>query len=340
MRIPSEQLASHLQKTMAPLYVLFGDETLLITEAMDLILSHAQQLGYTEREVHTVEKHFNWLNLRNASNSLSLFGSRKIIDIRIPSGKPGKEGSIMIEAYCADIPLDTLTLITLPKIDKAAQNARWFEALENRGVVVPIYAVEREQLPEWIAKRLEQQQQKTDIAVLRFIADQVEGNLLAAHQEIQKLALVYPSGYLSLDQIRAVIFNMARYDSYQLADALITLDRERFARILNGLESEGTAPLLILTVLTEQIHQLINLRKGVNDGRPIAPLLQTARVWKNRQKLVMNAVKHLKFESLQQAILHAAKMDRMMKGVVGGDIWGELLQFVTILAVGADVNTF
>lgn len=336
MRIPLEQLASHLQKTMAPLYVLFGDEILLMTEAMDLILSRAQQLGYTEREIYTVEQHFNWLNLCNASNNLSLFGSRRIIDIRIPSGKPGKEGGSMIEAYCADIPPDTLTLMTLPKIDKAAQNALWFKVLENRGVAIPVYAVEREQLPEWIAKRLERQQQRTDTAALRFIADQVEGNLLAAHQEIQKLALVYPAGHLSLDQIRAVIFNMARYDVYQLADALITLDRGRFARILNGLESEGTAPLLILTVLAEQIRQLINLRKGMNDGRPIAPLLQTERVWKSRQKPVMNAVKHLKFESLQQAILHAAKMDRMMKGIVGGDIWNELLQFVTILAVDAD----
>lgn len=338
MRVPPEQLASHLQKTMAPLYVLFGDEILLMTEAMDLILSRAQQLAYTEREIYTVEQHFNWLSLRNASNNLSLFGSRKIIDIRIPSGKPGKEGSSMIEAYCADIPLDTLTLMTLPKIDKATQNALWFRALENRGVVIPVYAVEREQLPEWIAKRLERQQQRTDTAALRFIADQVEGNLLAAHQEIQKLALVYPAGHLSLDQIRAVIFNMARYDAYQLADALITLDRGRFARILNGLESEGTAPLLILTVLTEQIHQLINLRKGMNDGRPIATLLQAERVWKNRQKPVMNAVKHLKFESLQQAILHAAKMDRMMKGIVEGDVWSELLQFVTILAMDADAT--
>ncbi|GKS69534.1 DNA polymerase III, delta subunit [Nitrosomonas sp. PY1] len=321
---------------MASLYVLFGDEILLMVEAMDLILFHAQQLGYTEREIYTVEQHFNWLSLRNASNSLSLFGSRKIIDIRIPSGKPGKEGGGMIEAYCASIPPDTLTLVTLPKIDKATQNAAWFKALENRGVVIPFNAIEREQLPDWIAKRLEKQQQKTDTATLRFMVDQVEGNLLAAHQEIQKLALVYPAGHLSLDEVRAVIFNMARYDVYQLADALIALDQERFARILSALKNEGMAPLLILTVLTEQIRQLINLRKGINSGRPIASLLQTERIWKNRQKTVMNAVKQLKFESLRQAILHAARMDRMMKGIVDGDIWNELQQFVTILAVNAD----
>ncbi|WP_244072442.1 DNA polymerase III subunit delta [Nitrosomonas sp. PY1] len=336
MRISSEQLADHLRKSMASLYVLFGDEILLMVEAMDLILFHAQQLGYTEREIYTVEQHFNWLSLRNASNSLSLFGSRKIIDIRIPSGKPGKEGGGMIEAYCASIPPDTLTLVTLPKIDKATQNAAWFKALENRGVVIPFNAIEREQLPDWIAKRLEKQQQKTDTATLRFMVDQVEGNLLAAHQEIQKLALVYPAGHLSLDEVRAVIFNMARYDVYQLADALIALDQERFARILSALKNEGMAPLLILTVLTEQIRQLINLRKGINSGRPIASLLQTERIWKNRQKTVMNAVKQLKFESLRQAILHAARMDRMMKGIVDGDIWNELQQFVTILAVNAD----
>lgn len=338
MRIALDGLASQLQKQIAPLYVLFGDEALLILEAADLILSHARQQGFTEREIYTVEQHFNWQNILNANNSLSLFGTRKVIDIRIPSGKPGKEGAAAIDAYCHALSPDVLTLITLPKLDKATQNTQWFKTLENFGSMIPINNIEREQLPEWIAKRLAQQQQKTDSIVLRFMADQVEGNLLAAHHEIQKLALIYPAGNLTLEQIRAVIFNMARYDIYQLADALIESDSTRYSRILNGLQEEGTAPLLILNVLAEQIRQLIIVQKGIHAGQSTSAVLQSARVWGNRQKTVINATRRINSERLYHAILHAARIDRMIKGIVDGDIWNELSLFIKIVAMDLDVS--
>ncbi|MCC8996536.1 MAG: DNA polymerase III subunit delta [Nitrosomonas sp.] len=338
MRISLDRLAAHLQKQMAPLYVLFGDETLLILEAIDLILSHARQQGYTEREIYTVEQHFKWQNILNADSNLSLFGTKKIIDIRIPSGKPGKEGGAVMEAYCTTISPDVLTLITLPRIDQSTQNTQWFKSLENFGVVIPVSNIERQQLPEWIAKRLAQQQQRTDATTLEFMADQVEGNLLAAYQEIQKLALIYPAGNLTLAQIRAVIFNMARYDIYQLADALIASDANRYSRILNELQEEGTAPLLILNVLAEQIRQLITIQKGINTGQSTAQLLRSARIWGNRQKIVLNAAQRIHLDSLHRAILHAARIDRMIKGVADGDIWNELSRFINILATNFDVS--
>jgi len=338
MRIALDRLASQVQKQIATLYVLFGDETLLILEAMDLILSHARQQGFTEREIYTVEQHFNWQNILNASNSLSLFGTQKIIDIRIPSGKPGKEGAAAIDAYCHTLSPDVLTLVTLPKIDKATQNTQWFKTLENYGSVISVNSIEREQLPDWIAKRLAQQQQKTDAAALRFMADQIEGNLLATHHEIQKLALIYPAGNLTLEQIRAVIFNMARYDIYQLADALIAPDSVRYSRILNGLQEEGTAPLLILNVLAEQIRQLIAIQKGINAGQSTSAILQSARVWGNRQKIVLHAARRINSERLYHAILHAARIDRMIKGVLDGDIWNELLLFIKTVATDFDVS--
>lgn len=326
MRIKLEQLSPHLQKQTAPLYALFGNEPLLILEAADLIRSHARQHGYTERALFSVDQHFDWSDLFNASNNLSLFSDRKIMDIRIPSGKPGKEGGKAIETYCKALPPDTLTLITLPRVDKQGQATKWFKTLESAGILIPVYAIEREQLPGWIGQRLGKQQQKTDSATLQFLADQVEGNLLAAHQEIQKLALLYPVGNLAFDQVKDVVLNVARYDVYQLSDAMITADTVRYTRVLNGLQGEGIAPLLILATLTEQIRQLIVIRKGLDNNQPPAQLLQTARIWGDRQKSVLSAAKRINRQSLIHGLSHAAKIDRIIKGVAQGDAWDELLQ--------------
>lgn len=326
MRIKLEQLPQHLRKQTAPLYTLFGNEPLLILEAADLIRTHAHQQGYTERELFTVDHHFDWSDLLNAGNHLSLFGDRKIMDIRIPSGKPGKEGGKTIEAYCGALPPDTLTLITLPRIDKQGQATKWFKALESASVLIPVYAVERDQLPGWIGQRLGQQQQKADTDTLQFLADQVEGNLLAAHQEIKKLALLYPGGHLTFDQVKDVVLNVARYDVYQLSEAMISANTTRYTRILSGLRGEGAAPLLILATLAEQIRQLVFIRKGLDQGQSATQLLQAARVWGDRQRIVMAAAKRISFQSLMQGLSCAAKIDRVIKGVAQGDAWDELLQ--------------
>jgi DNA polymerase-3 subunit delta len=326
MRIKLEQLPQHLQKQPAPLYVVFGNEPLLILEAADSIRAHARQQGYTERMLFTVDQHFDWMNVLNAGNNLSLFGDRKIIDIRIPSGKPGKEGGKTIETYCNALPPDTVTLITLPRMDKQGQASKWFKTLENTSIMVPVYTIERNQLPGWIGQRLARQQQKTDAATLQFLADQVEGNLLAAYQEIQKLALLYPEGSLTFDQVKDVVLNVARYDAYQLSDAMIAADTARYTRILNGLQGEGVTPLLVLAALTEQIRQLIVIRKGLDNDQSPAQLLQTARIWGDRQKSVLTAAKRISLQSLQQGLSHAAKIDRIIKGVSQGDTWDELLQ--------------
>ena len=326
MRIKLEQLPQQLQKQTVPLFTLSGNEPLLILEAADLIRTHARQQGYTERELFTVDQHFDWAELLNAGHNLSLFGERKILDVRIPSGKPGREGGKVLEAYCAALPPDTVTLITLPRIDKQGQASKWFKALETAGTLIPVYPVEREQLPGWIGQRLARQQQKADTATLQFLAGQVEGNLLAAHQEIQKLALLYPAGNLTFGQVKDVVLNVARYDVYQLSDAMIAGDTARFQRILTGLQGEGTAPLLILATLAEQIRQLIIIRKGLDNNQPSAQLLQTARIWGERQKSVIAAAKRINLQALMQGLVNAAEIDRMIKGVAQGDVWEGLLQ--------------
>lgn len=326
MHLKPDQLSQQLKKNTAPLYTLFGDEPLLLGEAADLIRHAARQQGYTDREIFTVDPGFNWSDLQFAVNSLSLFSSRRIMDIRIPSGKPGREGSKAIEAYCQALPPDTITLITLPKIDKQSQTTKWFKALDNTGIVVAIFPIERSYLPKWIEQRLARQHQTAHTDALQFLADSVEGNLLAAHQEIQKLALLYPNGVLSFDQVKNAVLDVARYDVYKLSEAMVAADAARYSRILDELKGEGTAPPLILAILAEQIRLLIRIHNGLAAGKPIAQLMKEARIWGNRQHTMMSAVKHTHLKSLKLAILHAAKIDRISKGVAKGDIWDELLQ--------------
>ena len=326
MRIKPEQLSQHLKNQPASLYTLFGNEPLLILEAADLIRNNARQQGFTERALFSIDQHFDWSVVLNAGNNLSLFGNRKIMDIRIPSGKPGKEGGKAIENYCQALPPDTLTLVTLPRIDKQGQATKWFKALDTAGVMIPVYAIERDQLPAWIEQRLARQQQKADSASLQFIADQVEGNLLAAHQEIQKLALLYPSGALTFDQVKDVVLNVARYDVFQLSDAMMAANTVRFARVLTGLQGEGVAPLLIVATLAEQIRQLIAIRTGLDHGQPPAQLLQAARIWGDRQKIALAAARRIGIPALTQGLAQAALIDRMIKGVAQGDAWDALLQ--------------
>ncbi|MCB1937366.1 MAG: DNA polymerase III subunit delta [Nitrosomonas sp.] len=328
MQIKADQLVKHLQKHLAPLYTVFGAEPLLVAETTDHIRNKAREKGFSEHERFTVDTHFRWTDLLNASNSQSLFGDRKIIDVRIPSGKPGKEGGKALENYCQTLPQDAITLITLPRLDKQSQSAKWFKTLESKGVMIPIYAMEQAQLPVWIKNRLALQQQSIDQETLLFIASQVEGNLLAAKQEIQKLALLYPPGNLTFEQVKNAIFDVSRYDVYQLTDALIAANTVRYTRILNGLQSEGMALPLILTVVSEQIRQLIFLRKGLNQGIPANQLLKSARIWGERQNIAINAAKRITIERLLQSLLHAAKIDQIIKGMAKGnpkDAWHELL---------------
>ena len=261
MRIAPEQLARHLEKQLAPLYAVSGDELLLAIEAADLIRAKARQGGYIEREIFNVDTHFNWVELERCSNSLSLFGERRIIDLRIPSGKPGNQGSAVLEKYCRALPPDTVTLVTLPRVDQQGAATRWFKALDAAGAVITVYPVERGRLPAWIGQRLAMQGQNADVDTLQFLADKVEGNLLAAYQELKKLALLYPPGMLSFEQVKDAVLDVARYDAFKLSDAMVAGDAARYARILEVLQGEGMALPLVVNTLAGQIRLLVAIRK-------------------------------------------------------------------------------
>ena len=325
MLLKGDQLAAHLERELRPLYVLYGDEPLLVIEAANTIRAKARKAGYNEREILTVLPHFDWNQLLAAGGNLSLFGDRKLIDLRIPTGKPGKEGGAALQEWCRNLSPDNLLLVTLPELDWREEKAAWFTTLVNAGVALKLMAPPLAELPGWIAGRLLRQQQSADVDSLKFIADRVEGNLLAAHQEIQKLGLLYPAGALSPAQIREAVLNVARYDIDGLREALLVGDITRLCRTLDGLMHEGEAPPLVLWAMSEEIRTLTLIRSGLDRGRPLEVLLKEARVWGPRVNPVKKALQRLSTATLEAALQQAGGIDRLAKGIGQGNIWEEFL---------------
>ena len=336
MNLRPEQLASQLDKPLAPLYVLHGNEPLLVLEAGDAIRAAARKQGYAEREVLVAGQGFRWADLQSAAGNLSLFGASKLVDLRIPNGKPGRDGGDALQRYARHLDDGVVTLITLPEVDWATRKAAWFVALGEACVCVELNAPERERLPEWLARRLAAQQQKASPDALGFIAEHIEGNLLAAHQEILKLGLLHPPGDLSLEAVRDAVLNVARYDVDKLRNAMLEGDTARCARLLEGLKGEGEAPPLVLWALANEIRTLARLRMGVDEGQALQGLLKAERVFEERRKqAVQRALQRLSSGALRTAILHAARIDRMIKGLTTGDVWDEFLQLCLRLTRGA-----
>ena len=327
MQLALPQLQAHLQKGLRSLYTLHGDEALLVQEAADVIRATARAQGYTERSVHVVSgAHFDWSEVLAAGGSLSLFADRQMLEVRIPTGKPGKEGSPMIQqlAQSAEGNDSTLTLFILPKLDNATKKGAWFGALDQFGVTLQVESVERAQLPQWIAQRLKLQNQSVAAgqegqACLQFFADRVEGNLLAAHQEIQKLGLLYPEGELSLAQVESAVLNVARYDVFKLSEAVLAGQIPRVQRMLDGLQAEGEAAVLVHYTLAEDIRALKRVKDAIAEGRPMPMALREQRIWGAREKLFERVLPKLSASRLAQLLQNAHQVDGIVKGLKVAD---------------------
>ncbi|WP_137174586.1 DNA polymerase III subunit delta [Massilia sp. HP4] len=336
MQLRLEALDGHLSKGLASLYVITSDEHLLALEAADRIRKTARAQGYTERDVLTVERSFKWGELLAANQALSLFGDKKLIELRIPTGKPGKDGSAALQAYAKDLGPDNLTLVTLPKLDWQTAKSSWVTALQQAAVYIEIPNVERAHLPGWIGQRLSSQGQGAERQSLDFIADRVEGNLLAAHQEIQKLGLLYEPGKLSFEQVHDAVLNVARYDVFKLSEAMLGGDPARLARMLEGLKGEGEALPLVLWAVSEEIRTLLKLKTGMSQGRPLGALLKEYRIWGPRERMMEPALRRVSLGTLEAALQEAAQVDRMVKGLrskqFAGDAWDAMLQLALKVA--------
>ena len=323
MQLKADQLAAHLSKGLRPLYTVYGDEPLLAQEACDAIRTAARAAGYSERKVFTVGNaaHFDWSALIGAAQAMSLFAERQLIELRIPSGKPGKEGSEALQRYCeAQGSDDVLTLVQLPKLDFQQQKSGWFTALDAAGVMLRVEPVERRELPAWIAKRLVAQGQRVAEGeegqrTLAFFADRVEGNLLAAHQELQKLVLLYPQGVLGFEQVEAAVLNVARYDVFKLGEAVLAGQVPRALKMLDGLQAEGEAAVLVHWTLTEDIRALKRVKDAMADGKPLPIALREARVWGAKERLYERVLPALAEHQLAHLVEAASICDGIIKGL-------------------------
>ena len=338
MQIRADQLDAQLQRGLKPLYTIHGDEPLLAQEAGDAIRAAARAAGYGERKVFTVSgAHFDWSGVLGAAQAMSLFAERQLIEIRIPTGKPGKEGGEALQAYCERLSDDVLTLVQLPRLDWQQLKAAWFGALDAAGTTVRVETLERKMLPAWLAQRLARQGQRVQDGdagprTLAFFADRVEGNLLAAHQELQKLALLYPAGELSFERVEAAVLDVARYDVARLAEALWSGQVARALRMLDALQAEGESAVMVHWHLAEDLRTLARARAALADGKPLPLALREARAWGAKERLFERVLPDLGEAALTPLIVAAGTCDGICKGLRHPDWpidpWDALRQLV------------
>ncbi|MEQ1598669.1 MAG: DNA polymerase III subunit delta [Methylotenera sp.] len=324
MRLDSNQLNQHLTQTLSPLYVLVGDEPLAQSECLDAIRHAARKAGADERSNFIIERNFNWQQIQQFSQALSLFSSKRILEIHIPSGKPGVDGGKALTELAANLIPDTTTIITLPSLEREAKNSTWFGSLQNSSTLIELKEITPNQLPQWLAGRLKLQNQTADAASLAFIAHQVEGNLLAAHQEIQKLGLLYPAGEISAEAVRESVLNVSRYDAFQLGEAVLAGDAARTSRILQGLQDEGENAVAVMNPLMWVLRPLVRIKLAEARGENVMNAMTSARIYGDRQNLVKRALSRLSLRQLEAALQKLCDIDRTAKGVMQGDAWLEL----------------
>ena len=324
-----EQLSPDLP--LKPLYVIHGEEDLLRVEALDVLRQAARQQGYLNREVYSADSaSFDWQELLHAAGSMGLFADLKLLEIHIPGGKPGNDA---LQELAGRLPEDTAVVLMLPKLERAQMQAKWFAALAKHGVVLEAKAVSGAALPQWIQGRLKQAGLEIEADALSLFAERVEGNLLAAKQEIDKLALLHPRGHLlNVADAEAAVANVARFDVFQLAGAWMSGDAARTARLLEGLEADGEEPVMLLWALAEDIRILIRLTAALKQGQSVQSVRNSLRLWGDKQTLAPMAVRRISIARLLAALQDCAKIDCMIKGAEVGNAWAEFKHLTLELA--------
>lgn len=326
MQIKTGQLEASLAKNLAPVYLFSGDEPLQLGEAADAVRKAAQLAGFVNRELLIADNaHFNWNQLAETADSFSIFADKKIIDLRLPSGTVGVEGAKALVAYCERLPDATLLIITLGKLSKDALKSRWVQAIDKQGVIMQVWPLEGLDLQHWLQRRMQQRGLDTSTEGLRILLNRVEGNLLAAAQEIEKLYVLYGSGRIESQHIADAVVDSSRYDVFKLMDSVLSGNVERIFKILSGLKAEGIAAPIVLWALTREARMLIKIKLALASGQDKEMVFRNNQIWDKRKQLVSESLKRLGDSDLQSLLVLSAKADRQSKGQEGGDVWDTLL---------------
>lgn len=324
MQLRHEQLASHLQKNLAPLYLIMGDVPLLIQEAGDAIRQAANQQGYSERHLFQVETGFSWSDFLNDAQTASLFAEKQLLELHFSAKQLGAAGGKILQSYAEKLPDQKILLILTSKLDATQQKSAWFQAIGKTGVIIPIWPIPNEQLPQWIKQRLHASGLQAEREGIQWLAERAEGNLLAAAQEIEKLRLLYESGPLSTEAIIQASSDHARFDIFQLSDAVLEGNKKRIGRILSSLQMEGTEPILILWGLTRELRILLKIKHVIEQGIQLEQALQKQQVWEKRKPLFRRALQRHTSKTLRPLLKQASEIDEMIKGLKPGNMWNEL----------------
>ncbi|MEM7432035.1 MAG: DNA polymerase III subunit delta [Pseudomonadota bacterium] len=333
MKIQANQLSSRLQSGLSPCYLVTGDEHLLLDESLDQIRTAARAAGFTARDLYVATTGFDWGQLAQAGANLSLFAERRIVELRLPTGKPGRVGSKAIVDLLDRLGDDLLLIVSTPKLDRSNQNAKWVKSLSEAGVHVPIWPVAVRELPGWIAARMRAAGLTADRDAVNVIADRVEGNLLAASQEVEKLRLILGEGNVSADDVAEVVANSSRFDVFKLVDAALAGDAPRCVKILSGLRAEGTECVIVVWALTREVRVLAHLSENVAAGLDLGTAMQKAGVWRTRQALVRSAVSRHPTAHYRALLKAAGRADRAAKGQSGEDPWQRVTDVTLALAL-------
>lgn len=332
MKLNPRQLESHVRDALKPVYLLSGDEPLLVDEALEVLRAAAVEQGYTERERHVVERSFDWDGLASGLQTMSLFAERRVIEVRLPTGKPGMDGSrFLVEAVTNPV-ADTVIFVITPKLDKSGRQSKWATSIEKHGVSLPLFAPGTNELPGWLTGRLSAAGLDIERDALQLLVSQVEGNLLAAKQEIDKLALLAADGRVTIDTVRTSVADGARFDVFQLGDAALAGQTARVARILYGLEKEGVAAPLVVWSLVRESQALAEVLFRLAAGQSTGQALAKAGVWRDRQPLFRKAIRGRDVSFARRLVAGASRTERIVKGSLQGRPWNALLELAMMLA--------
>ena len=334
MKLHANQLSSHLQNNLAPCYLVSGDEHLLVEETLDQIRAAAREQGFTSRESHVAMTGFKWAQLAAAGSNLSLFADRRIVELRIPTGKPGLEGSKAICEFVGQLGPELMFIVITPKLEKKTSSAKWVKTLSATGVHLPIWPVDLRDLPGWIANRMRRAGLKPDRDAIAMIADRVEGNLLAANQEIEKLGMILGEGPVTGEDVSTAVANSSRYDVYKLVDAAVGGDAKRAMKILNGLHGEGVEPVIVMWALTRELRTLARLADMVRQNIDLGTAMSKERIWTNRQAMVRACVGRHQHTDLYRLLKATGRADAAAKGQAAGDPWQLGADIVVGLSLG------
>jgi DNA polymerase-3 subunit delta len=316
VKLNPDSLVTHLQQKLLPAYLVSGDEPLLTGEAADAVRARARAAGFTERETHFLERGSDWDDVRASAGNMSLFGSRRLVEIRLPSGKPGVTGNKALVALLERSDPDAIFLILTPRLDRDAQNADWVRAVETHGAWVQVWPIDVDRLPAWLRSRCRRLKLDATDDALELLAERTEGNLLAAHQELEKLTLLVPDGRVTVDTILSSVTDSARFDVFQLGEAALAGDTERALRMIAGLRGEGTEPTLVLWALTKAMRDLWNGMTNGAGGKP--------RTWQRQSAALDKGLRRAGRLSFPALTVRAGRADRMVKGRLAGDAWDEI----------------